>query len=258
MDFFYIILYQPLFNFLILLYTYLPGRDFGIAILSLTIFFRLLFYPLGIKAIQSQKLLQELQPQIKEIQQKHKNNKEKQAKETMELYKKAKINPFSSLLPILIQLPILIALYQVFLAGFQAESMVHLYRFVPNPGQIEPFFLGTIDLSKPATGQLNGQTIFLLPNIILVILNGIAQFFQTKTLSPKTSEVKKDREGRISEKIQNQMGYFLPIFTIFILWNLPAAIALYWLITTVFSVIQQYFVLHPDSGLIKNFTKKYF
>ncbi len=247
MDFFYIVLYQPLFNFLILLYTYLPGRDFGIAILVLTFFFRLLFYPLGVKAIQSQKLLGELQPKIKEIQQKYKNDIKKQAKETIELYKKAKINPFSGVLPVLIQLPVLIALFQIFLAGFQAESMVHLYDFVPNPGQVNPLFLGIIDLSKSATAQLNGQNLFLLPNIILIILAGIAQFFQTKALNPKTLGIKKNKGHQVStsEKIQSQMSYFLPIFTVFILWGLPAALAIYWLATTIFSIIQQYFVLRP-------------
>jgi len=88
------ILYQPLFNALVLLYEFLPGHDFGIAIIVLTILIRLLFFPLMAKSLKSQKTLTELQPKIRDIQQKYKKDKERQAKEIMELYQREKMNPF--------------------------------------------------------------------------------------------------------------------------------------------------------------------
>src|SRR3990167_2069470 len=142
-----IFLYHPLFNFLVLIYNYLPGHDFGLAVILLTIIIRFILYPLSVKALNSQKVLQDLQPKLKEIQKKYKDDKEKQAKETLELYRTEKINPFSGLFLALVQLPILIALYQVFWHGLRPEALDHLYSFVANPGQINAMFVGLVDLA---------------------------------------------------------------------------------------------------------------
>lgn len=226
------ILYRPLFNVLILLYQYLPGYDFGLAVIFLTILIRILFYPLGVKAIKSQKALEDLQPKLQEIQRKYKNEKEKQIQATMELYKKAKINPFSSLLPLLVQLPILIALYRVFWRGLNPEEMANLYYFIPRPDIINPTFFGIINLSQSS--------------IILAIFAGIFQFFQTKMLTPKT-KTGGDKLDRFSKMLQKQTLYFFPVLTIFILLKLPSAIGLYWIVATIFSIIQQYFILKQKS-----------
>ena len=226
------ILYQPLFNALVLLYEHLPGHDFGIAVIVLTVLIRLIFYPLMVQSIKSQKVLSELQPKIQEIQQKYKGDKEKQARETMGLYQKEKINPFGGCLPLLIQLPILIALYQVFWKGLRPEAMKNLYSFIPNPGTIDPTFFGLINLGEAS--------------LVLALLAGITQFFQTKMITPKTAKVKKgDQMSQFSGMMQKQMLYFFPIFTVFILWRLPAAIGLYWIVTSLFSILQQYFILKP-------------
>ena len=224
---FNLILYQPLFNALVLLYQYLPGRDFGIAVIVLTILTKIIFYPFGTKAIRSQKNLQELQPKLQEIQTKYKDDKQKQVKETMELYKREKVSPFSGCLPLLVQFPILIALYQVFWKGLQPEQMVNLYGFVVNPGVIDPSFLGLINLSKP--------------NMYLAIFAGISQFVQSKMIVPKTRK-SKTGGSQMGEMMQKQMLYFFPAFTVLILWKLPSAIGLYWLVSTIFSIIQQYSV----------------
>lgn len=221
------ILYQPLFNALVLIYKYLPGHDFGVAVIVLTILIKFLFYPLGTKTIKSQKALSELQPKIKEIQEKYKDDKEKQAKATMELYKKEKISPFSGCLPLLIQLPVLIALYRVFWRGLQPEQMVRLYSFISSPGPISPTFLGIINLAQP--------------NFVLAILAGILQFLQVKMTVSKTKTEKKG--SKLSGQFQKQMQYFFPIFTVIILFRLPAAIGLYWLTTILFTIIQQYYII---------------
>jgi len=227
------ILYQPLFNALVLLYEHLPGHDFGIAVIVLTIIIRLILYPLMIQSIKSQKVLSELQPKIQEIQQKYKDDKEKQAKETMGLYQKEKINPFGGCLPLLIQLPILIALYQVFWKGLQPEAMINLYNFVPHPGVIDPTFLGVINLGQAS--------------LILAVLAGITQFFQTKMITPhqRADRGQASKTPDFSGMIQKQMLYFFPIFTVFILWKLPAAIGLYWIVTALFSIFQQYLIFKP-------------
>lgn len=234
------ILYQPLFNLLILFYKYLPGSDFGIAILFLTFLIRLVLYPLGSKAIRSQKALSELQPKMKEIQEKYKNNKELQVKMMMELYKKEKISPFSGFAPILIQLPILWALYRVFWKGFDQGELASLsYGAAFHVDKINSLSLGLIDLSRSTSA--GGQLIW--PNVILVLLVGISQYVQMKMVAPKTQTSKSgDKASQFSGMMQKQMTYFLPLFTIFILWKLPAALALYWLATTVFSIVQQYLI----------------
>jgi len=227
---FNVILYQPLFNALVLLYEYLPGHDFGVAVIALTVIIRLLFYPLMVQSIKSQKSLSELQPKIQEIQSEYKDDKEKQARATMELYQKEKINPFGGCLPLLIQLPILFALYRVFWQGFQPEAMDMLYSLVPHPGTIDPTFLGIINLGEAS--------------LVLAVLAGITQFFQTKMITPKTPKSKQG-EGQMAQfsgMMRKQMLYFFPIFTVFILWKLPAAIGLYWVITALFSILQQYLI----------------
>jgi len=237
-NFFNVILFQPLFNALVLLYNYLPGRDFGVAVIVLTFLTRIIFYPLGMQAIRSQKELSELQPKIKEVQEQYKNDKQKQSKALMELYKKEKINPFSGCLPILIQLPILIALYQVFWKGLQPEAMANLYSFVQFPGVIDPTLLGLLNLSTPSLG--------------LAVAAGILQFFQTKMLVPlqKSSGGQKKGTSDFSQLMQKQMLYFFPIFTVVILLRLPSAIALYWLVTSMFSIFQQYLVLNKRAQTV--------
>lgn len=225
---FKIILYRPLFNGLILLYQYLPGHDFGVAIIVLTIIIRILLYPLMVLSIKSQKAMSEIQPKLKAIQEQYKEDKEKQTKEMLELYRKEKINPFSGLIPVFFQLPILIALYHVFLRGLQPGMMVYLYNFVPKPSIINPNFLGILNLTQ------TGSEI----NLALGVLAGISTFFQTKMLTDKTIQKEQGQMAKFS-------NYFFPIFTIFFVWNFPAAIGLYWITTTLFSIFQQFLILKP-------------
>ncbi len=229
---FNLILYQPILNALILLYHYLPGQDFGVAIIVLTLLIRALLYPLSRQAIISQKAMTDLQPKIKEIQKKYKKDREGLAKATMNLYKEEKINPFSGCLPFLIQIPILIALFQVFSRGFGQDQIGFLYDFVPSPlNGFVPSFLGLVNLSQP--------------NFILAIIAGFLQFWQTKMLSPKTKKTgnKKDGQSVFLELFQKQMLYLFPVFTFMILLGFPSALALFWAVTSLFVIGQQHFFL---------------
>jgi len=234
-DIFNIFLYRPLFNFLVLIYNYLPGHDFGIAIIIVTLVIRIAMYPIAVRALNSQIALQKLQPQLQEIQKKYKDDKEKQGIETLELYRKEKINPFSGLFLAVVQLPILIALYNVFWNGLNANELNRLYAFVVNPININAMFLGLIDLSKP--------------NLIFACLAAILQFFQTKMLIPKA--VAGQGKNDISMMMQKQMVYFFPFITVIILLKMPSALALYWIVSGIFSIIQQYFILKEKKVSVK-------
>ncbi|MDD3102158.1 MAG: YidC/Oxa1 family membrane protein insertase [Patescibacteria group bacterium] len=147
-QFFNTILYQPLLNLLVFFYNVIPGHDLGVAIITLTVILKLILFPLSRQSLKSQKALQSLQPKMEEIKKKYPDQKEKQAKMTMELYKENKINPFSSCLPLLIQLPILIAVYQVFNTGLTSTNLP-VYSFIYNPGHLNSFAFGFLNLAKP-------------------------------------------------------------------------------------------------------------
>ena len=210
-ELFHKILYQPLFNVLVFLYQYLG--DLGVAIIILTVLIRVVLFPLFYKGAKDQAIMQRLAPKIKEIQTNHKNNREEQAKALMGLYREHKVNPLSSFLLILVQLPILIALYQVFMKGLVGPDFLDLN------------FLGLIDLSKKSA--------------IIVGLAAVAQYFQGKLSVVKTNKLFKDLTPM--ERMGRQMIYLGPILTIIFLYffNLPSAVGLYWLTTSLFSVIQQ-------------------
>jgi len=231
------ILYYPLFNALVWLYNIIPGQDLGIAIIILTALIRLILYPLSRKAIRSQKAMAKLQPEIKEIRKKYKN-KEEQAKAMMGLYQKYKINPLSGCLPILIQLPILVALYRVFFTGLDPQKLNGLYSFIEQPSSLNPIFLGLVDLSQRS--------------IVLAILAGIFMFIQSKMIMPQkalqSTQGTKIAGLDISSLMSHQMVYFMPLITIFIAWNLPAALPLYWIVITLFGIVQQHFTKAEING----------
>ena len=178
------ILYQPLFNVLVFLYQYLG--DLGVAIIILTVLIRVVLFPLFYKGAKDQAIMQRLAPKIKEIQTNHKNNREEQAKALMGLYREHKVNPLSSFLLILVQLPILIALYQVFMKGLVGPDFLDLN------------FLGLIDLSKKSA--------------IIVGLAAVAQYFQGKLSIIKSEKLFKDLTPM--ERMGRQMIYLGPILTI--------------------------------------------
>lgn len=221
------ILYKPLFNALIVLYQTVGFFDLGIAIIMLTLIIRAALYPLSGRAIASQKEMMAIQPELKALKEKYKNNKEEQARRMMALYKEKKINPFSGCLPILIQLPVLIALYWVFMAGFDDKSLSNVYNFLPNPGSINHVFLGLFDLA--------GRS---LP---LALLAGLLQFYQSKmVLDEQKKHQVNGGPDDFSIAMSKNMTYVMPIATVFITYQLHAGLALYWATTTLVSIVQQW------------------
>jgi YidC/Oxa1 family membrane protein insertase len=215
------LLYKPLLNTLVWLYETVAFNDLGIAIILLTIIIRFILFPLFYKSFKNQTLLQRLQPKIKKIQKEHKKNREAQAQALMELYKTHKVNPFAGIGLLLIQLPILIALYRVFLNDFTRESIIgNLYSFIEAPAAINDIFLGLIPLQDRS--------------MIIVALAVGAQYIQGKLSVPQKVE-----GNEMASKVGRQMMYIGPILTLIILPSLPAAVGLYWLTSSIFSAAQQ-------------------
>ena len=219
------ILYRPLFNAVVFLYDILPGHDFGLAIIVLTTLIRIMFFPLSIRTVRSQKALNQLNPKIQEIKQKFKGDKSAQSAETMKLYKENNINPLAGCLPLLIQLPILIALYQAFIAGLKPENLNMLYGFVSNPGVVNKISFGFIDTTSK------------MP--LLAILAGAAQFIQAWATKAQNQDSNPNKE---MAALNSQMLYFFTVMIIIIGWNLPAGLVLYWITTTVFSILEQLYI----------------
>lgn len=214
------ILYQPIFKFLIFLYHFIPGHDLGVVIIILTLIVRIILYPLSKKSIKSQMQLTKHKDQIKEIQNKYKT-KEEQSKELMKFYKENKINPFSGCLPLIIQLPIIIALYRVFITVLKTTD-----------GTISPFFLGIINLSQKSA--------------ILAVLAGIAQFFASKMAMKRTVSVPQpgisEKAAQTQKNMTRQMTYFFPILTVVMAWNFPAGLPFYWIVSTLLGLAQDYYL----------------
>lgn len=232
---FHVILYQPLFNGLVVLYNILGG-SIGLAIIFLTVFIKIVLWPLNRRALAGQKSMQELQPKLAALKEKYKDNKEEFTKATMALYKENKINPLSSCLPLLVQLPFLIAIFQVFRSGLNTQDFsATLYPFIHNPGQFNLIFLG-----------LNTAD----PNIILAVVVGIFQFFQTKMMMTKRPPQEAGagaKDEDMAAIMNKQMLYIMPAMTVFIGIKLPSGLMLYWLTNTLLTIAQQYYQFRTKS-----------
>jgi len=228
------VLFQPLLNLLVFFYNIL-WHDFGLAIIAVTLVTRLILYPSYKHQLESQKRMSALQPKLNELKEKHKDNKEAQSRAMMDFYKENKVNPFSSCLPLIVQLVVILALYQVFIQGLNGEAVGNLYGFISNPGKLNYIFLQFLDLSQPS--------------IYLAVLTGAVQFVQSKmalSLQPKPAPQtsgKKDFSSTFSTTMSQQMLYFFPVITVIIGARLASGLVLYWLVSTLFAVLQQYLVM---------------
>ncbi|MBI2798423.1 YidC/Oxa1 family membrane protein insertase [Candidatus Saccharibacteria bacterium] len=234
------ILIQPLLNLLIFIYAVLPGHDFGIAVIIMTVLIRLALWPLASKQLHSQKKLQALQPEIAALRKKAGGDKQKENQMLMELYKEKEINPFSACLPVLLQFPFLIALYFVFNQATNdiAKTISNLYGPVQNMPWIKDI-AASPNLFKPS---LLGIVSMAAPSIALAIFAGVTQFIQVKMISPKAADTKGDPQAQATA----MMNYLFPAITVFIAWRLPAALPLYWSVTNIVTIIQQKMIMSQE------------
>ena len=232
---FTIIFYQPILNLLVLFYNTLSFHDLGVAIILLTAAIKLILWPLGRSSIKSQKALQDLQPKIEELKTKYAGDKVGLSQATMELYKENKVNPFSSCLPLLLQLPFLFAVYRVFLNGV-GNKLDLVYSFINRPETINTISLGFLDLAKP--------------NVYLAILAGLAQFWQAKMMLTAKPAIKSagSQDENMAAIMNKQMLYIMPAVTVFIGISLPGGLTLYWFVLTLFTALQQVVTFHKKNG----------
>ncbi len=231
------IFYQPILNLLVFLYNTVSFHDLGLAIIFLTIVLKLALWPLGRSAIKSQKALQDLQPKIDDLKRLHGSDKAALSRATMDMYKSNKVNPFSSCLPLLIQLPFLIAVYRVFSDGVNSK-LNYVYGFIAKPEAIQLISFGFLDLGKP--------------NIVLAVLAGLAQFWQAKMMVTKQPTVKTpgSKDESMAAIMNKQMLYFMPAITIFIGISLPGGLTLYWFVLTLATVAQQLLTFKGKKNIV--------
>jgi YidC/Oxa1 family membrane protein insertase len=219
------LLYEPLLNALAFLINVIPGGDLGLAVIILTLLVKLALAPLSKKSIQNQAAMNKLSPELDRI----KNSglsKEEQARKTFELYKENKTNPFSGCFLVLIQIPIIFALYFTFFRGVNFSPDI-LYSFIKLPDHMSSMFLGLIDVSGKS--------------LLLAILTGISQYLQAHfmpNMAMQNNSSKDSFSSTFSKSLNMQMKYVFPFIMGFISYS-SGVIALYFITSNIFAVAQQ-------------------
>lgn len=227
--------YQPIYNALVFTINNITFGDVAFAIIIITIVVKVILSPLTYRSTKNQIIMKKMEPEIKKIKEDY-PNKEEQAKKTFELYKKYGTNPFSGCLVVLLQLPIIFALYYVFYKGLNINAE-NLYSFVSMPTHLNTNFLGLVDI--------HGKSLFL------AILAGVTQFIQgyfSSSLNTKKIEVvneipkEKSFQEELSGSMQTNIKYVLPFFIAFIAYKISGAVALYWVVSNIFMIVQEYYI----------------
>ncbi len=259
---------QPIFNLLVAIYALIPGHNFGLAIILFTVIVRLLLWPLVKKQLHQVKQMRKVQPELKRIKKAAAGDKRKEQMMMLELYKERGINPFGQIGILLLQIPILIGLYiglQRVLKD-QHEIISFAYPFLQDlswlkqlAGNIHLFdgtLFGLIDLTKPALGP-NGV---YWPAMMLVAGSAVAQYFQSKQLSPSSKDgrslrtiLREAKQGKqadqseVNAAMSRNMLFLLPALVFLFTVQLASALSLYWLVSGITAFIQQGIILRDDT-----------
>ena len=267
MNLYDLLIVQPIFNLLTLIYAIMPWGDFGLAIIIFTIIVRFLMYPLVRRQLHQTKMMRKLQPKLKKIKAEAKGDRQLEAMRMMELYKQHGVSPFRSIGLLLLQLPIFIGLYhaiQIYtmhrdsIAKYtydSLESIPAVKQLIENPDQFNQTLLGIVDLTKHAIGS-HGIDIFLL---VLAVLSAVTQYFMSKQTLPQADSKKSFRDimkeaadgkqadqSDVNAAVMQNMVKFMPIMMFFIMMSLPGAIALYYTVSNLVALAQQTYLLRQD------------
>ena len=237
------LLYRPLFNSMVFFYNTIPVANIGLALILTTLVVRILMIPLYRASIKSQREMTIVQPILKELQTKYKDDRQKLSEEMLKAYKEHNVNPFAGILLLVVQIPILIAIYQVSLNIFKPENYPDLYSFITLPESFDPQFFGLLSVADSK-------------NIILALLVGISQYYQIKLIMKRTqpakskdtkkSKKKKDNKPDVPDfatTLNKQMLFMMPILVTIFAYSFPASMSLYWITTTLFTIGQEYFLI---------------
>ncbi|MES2224790.1 MAG: YidC/Oxa1 family membrane protein insertase [Patescibacteria group bacterium] len=222
-----VLIYNPIYNALIFIAQHITGQDVGLAVVLVTIIIRLALFPLSKRSIVGQYKMKALEPKLQAIKDQG-LSKEEEAKLTFELYKTEKINPFSGCLYLIIQLPILFALYFSFSHGISQPG--HLYGFLTTDN-LKSMFLGFIDITKP----------YLVLAILAGVTQGIQAFLAPQPTAPGRSG-DNNLQTQFAKSLALQTKYILPIIIIVIASRLASAVALYWTVANLFSILQELYL----------------
>lgn len=227
---FNLIVYEPLYNGLILVMDIIPWADAGVSVIIFTILVKLALFPLSQKATKTQLKLKELEADIALLKEKHKDDKEAHARATMAFYKDNNVNPFSTFFITLVQIPIILALYYIFYqGGLPVIKTEILYSFVSTP-TVTMHFLGLIDITKGS--------------LLLAILVAVSQYFQVRFSMPemKPSTGAPSLKDDFARTLNLQMRYFLPALVGVIAYNISGAVSLYWITSNLFAIGQELYI----------------
>ncbi|HEV2402946.1 MAG TPA: YidC/Oxa1 family membrane protein insertase [Candidatus Saccharimonadales bacterium] len=263
-----VVIAQPIFNLLVLIYAVLPGHNFGLAIIIFTIVVRLLLWPLLKKQLHQAKIMRQLQPELKRVKAAAKGDRQKEGQMVMELYKERGINPFGSVGILLLQLPILIGLYSGLrrvilnphaLVSFSYPAMRHLpwiQTLHHNIHRFDGTLFGVVNLTRSALGPKG----VYWPAMLIVAASAVMQFYQSKQLMPVGKDARKLRDilkeaGNGNQADQAEMNaaigrstrFFLPVMIFLFTVNIASALSLYWLVGGAVAFIQQSMVLREDT-----------
>jgi YidC/Oxa1 family membrane protein insertase len=258
---------QPIFNILVFLYAIIPGHNFGLAIILFTILIRLLLWPLVKKQLHQTKIMRKLQPELKRIKKEAKGDKQREAAMTMELYKERGFNPFGSIGILLLQLPILIALYsgltkvihdpqQIISFAYPfLQDLSWMKHLAENIHLFDASLFGVVDLSKAA---LSKDGVYW-PAMLLVLGSAVIQYFQSVQLMPQDKNARKLRDilkdagsgkqadqSEVNASVMRGTRFLLPAMIFLFTVNLASALSLYWLVGGLVAFIQQTIVLRED------------
>jgi YidC/Oxa1 family membrane protein insertase len=231
-DFFHTVLYTPIYNLLIGLTDILPGHDIGLAVVVATLIVKVIIMPLSFAALRTQRAVKAMEPEMKRIREEFKVDREAQAREMLALYKKYKVNPFASILTLLIQFPVLLTLYWVFNSGSLLTVQTDiLYSFVPVPEYIAPLFLGIFAVSGAS--------------VILALLAGLTQLaygWYAIPVPEKPKEPGKSMQADMGRALALQMRFLLPLVICVAAYFTSVAIALYFITSNLVGIAQEFII----------------
>lgn len=226
---FHTLISKPFYNGFIYLMDLLPFLDAGIVIILFTIIVKIIILPLSIKASKSQIEMKSAEKDLLQIREKYKDNKEQIGVKTLEYYREKGINPFVGIFILIIQLPILIGLYYVFLkSGLPNVNSDLLYSFVTFPSSVNMEFLGLIDIGTK--------------NMILAFLAGLTTYMQITLASNTQKQISNVPESDIAKAMSTQMKYVFPLIMTFVAYTISASIALYFITSNVFAIAQEIYI----------------